>query len=300
MKPPRPDHIFGQVSEEVGQGARIRIPCYKEIERLFGDEFAVISFFTSFILEAAIQDADGDMLEEVLQNTPLKNRKLMLLLNSPGGDGLAAERIVNICRCYSPKGFSVVVPKMSKSAATMICFGANKIHMSKSSELGPIDPQIAIHDDDGHFKGYQAAHEIIESFEELMKKSTRSTGRLEPYLQQLSRYDARDVRRIKSAQKLTESIAIKCLKTGIFKKLSESKIREKIKPFLDPKFTTDHGRPIYHDVASSCGLAVELHDNQSEKWRAIWSLYVRLNYLVSTLCGKVVESADESYSAQGR
>jgi ClpP class serine protease len=33
---------------------------------------------------------------------------------------------------------------MAKSAATMICLGSNAIYMSKTSELGPIDPQVTI------------------------------------------------------------------------------------------------------------------------------------------------------------
>jgi hypothetical protein len=289
-------HIFGRVGQEINQGHEIRVPCYEHLTELLQSQYVPVAFFTSLVFEAPIMDQDADMLEEILQNTELKqDKKLMLVLNSPGGDGLAAERIVNICRSYSPKGFSVIVLKMAKSAATMICFGAEKIHMSRSSELGPIDPQIPIYDDSGRFMGYQAAHELIESYDELMKQAGRTTGRMEPYLQQLARFDARNLRRIKSAQSLTESIAIKCLKTGTFKRLSESKIKRKIGPFLDPNFTRSHGRPIYHDVVSSCGLDVELHDVRSDLWREVWSLYVRLNYLVSSVCGKVAESGSESY-----
>jgi ATP-dependent protease ClpP protease subunit len=273
----------------------MRVPYYERIAERLGGNHVVVSFFTSFVWEAPISDPDADMLEEVLQNTSLNGKSLVLILNSPGGDGLAAERIINICRSYCPSGFNVVVPKMAKSAATMICFGANEILMSRTSELGPIDPQIAIHDDSGHFIGYQAAHELIESYEDLLRRATRTKGRLEPFLQQLARFDARHVRRIKSAQDLTESIAVKCLKTGIFKRLSEPKIRAKIKPFLDPKFTTDHGRPIYHDVASACGLAVRVQENKDDLWREIWALYVRLNYLLSSAVSKVIESASDSY-----
>lgn len=289
--------VFKKLSDEVGQGHEMRVRHYRRISELMDGKPVIVSFFTSFVWEAPILDQDADMIEELLQNTDLAGRELVLLLNSPGGDGLAAERIITICRSYSPSGFSVIVPKMAKSAATMICFGANKLHMSRTSELGPIDPQIPIHDDAGHFMGYQAAHEIIESYEDLLAKASRSKGRLEPYLQQLARFDARNVRRIKSAQALTEGIAVKCLKTGIFKNLSESKIRAKIKPFLDPKFTTDHGRPIYPDVAQACGLAVQLHDNSGELWKEIWNLYYRLNFLASTNVSKVVESETNSYSS---
>jgi membrane-bound ClpP family serine protease len=250
--------------------------------------------------EGTIADSDADMIEEVLQNTPINGKELILVINSPGGDGLAAERIINIFRSYSPNGFSVIVPKMAKSAATMICFGAKKILMSKTSELGPIDPQIAIFDDNGKFSGYQAAHEIINSYEGLMARASKTKGRIEPYLQQLARFDDRSIQRIKSAQALSESIAVKCLKTGCMSNLEERQIRVKIKPFLDPKFTKDHGRPIYYDVARSSGLATELADHNSELWKDVWCLYVRLNFLVSSSASKVIESSTEAYTAPAR
>jgi ClpP class serine protease len=147
----------------------------------------VLAFFTSFFCPVVIQDNDADMIEEVLRNTDMDGRELVLLLNSPGGDGLAAERIVNICRSYSSGSFSVVVPKMAKSAATMICFGAKSILMSQTSELGPVDPQVPIRDDSGKVVDYQAAHEVIEAYNDLMRKANTTQGKVEPYLQQLAR-----------------------------------------------------------------------------------------------------------------
>ena len=55
----------------------------------------------------------------------------------------------------------------------MVCFGASKIGMSKTSELGPVDPQIVISNDKGQAVSVHAAHEIIESYEDLLRKRTR-------------------------------------------------------------------------------------------------------------------------------
>jgi len=81
-----------------------------------------ISFFTSFVYPVGIQDGDADMIEDVLQHTKISNQ-LCLIINSPGGDALAAERIVHICQTYSKNGFIVIVPRRAKSAATMIALG---------------------------------------------------------------------------------------------------------------------------------------------------------------------------------
>lgn len=66
----------------------------------------------------------------------------LLLLNTPGGDVAAAYLISKLCREHTKKNFEVAVPRRAKSAGTLICCGADKIHMGSLSELGPIDPQL--------------------------------------------------------------------------------------------------------------------------------------------------------------
>jgi hypothetical protein len=255
-----------------------------------------VAFFTSFVFPVIIEDKDADILEETLRNTDLTNKDLVLILNSPGGDALAAERIVNICRSYSRAGkFDVIVPKMAKSAATMVCLGANEIGMSQTSELGPIDPQIPVYAE-GMPPTYIAAHEIIESYTKLVTQANRSKGRIEPYLEQLARYEAREIRRIQSAQQLSESVAISCLERGCFAGQSPSAIKRKIRPFLSPKYTKVHGRPIYRDVAQKCGLNVREYDLRDPLWLAVWHLYIRLDHILSTSSAKVVESSRDSYT----
>jgi len=282
---------YGQVLEEVRQGQSTRRHLYEKLESVLDDKYFVVSFFTMFgHPRVLLDDADADMLEELLQNSGIKDRELLLVLNCPGGDALAAERIITICRSFSKNGYSVMVPKQAKSAATMICLGAKQIMMSTTSELGPIDPQI------GYRDSQYAAHEIIESYEDLFRKANKTRGRIEPFLQQLNRFDARDIRWMRSAQQLSESIAVQALSTGCMKGKRQSTIRIKIKPFLKPKFTKVHGRPIYHDIAEKSGLNVKLFDINSEVWKIVWQLYIRLNHAASGHRGaKIIESKDDHY-----
>ena len=74
-----------------------------------------------------------------------------LLLNSPGGNVDAAEKLIHLLRqTVSPESgersgqLEVIVPDAAKSAATLMALGADRILMSDSSELGPIDPQIRL------------------------------------------------------------------------------------------------------------------------------------------------------------
>ncbi len=288
---------FKRLIQEIHQSPEQREDLYQQIEQALGDNIRVVSLFTSFTFPVVLEDADADMLEEVLGDTDWGDKELVLILNSPGGSALAAERIVNICRSFSEKSFRVIVPKMAKSAATMVCLGSDEIIMSRTSELGPIDPQILIYDEHGEPVRYQAAHEIVDSYNELMEEANKTEGRIEPYLQQLARYDARDIRKIRSAQALSESIAVNLLKKGMLKRIRLDSIKSKIKPLLDPLATQDHGRPLFADDAKNCGLNVKIIDNQDALWRLVWELYIRLDFLTSTRAPKIIESVDESYVA---
>jgi len=150
--------VFSHILDEINQGHGTRRQLYVDLEKQLGKH--VIAFFTSFSWPVTISDPDTDMIEEALQRLPTDGKDIVLLINSPGGEGIAAERIVNVCRSYSPKNsFSVIVPRRAKSAATMICFGAKEIGMSRTSELGPVDPQIMVSDDQGRPISVHAAHE---------------------------------------------------------------------------------------------------------------------------------------------
>jgi len=284
---------YQKLLNETQQTPKTRQKIIEKIEEQL--DKTILTFFTSFKFPVTIEDADAVIIEEVLQNTEFGRGGFALVLNSAGGSGLAAERIINICRAYSKNNFTVIIPNMAKSAATMISFGSDKIFMSATSELGPIDPQIRIPEGDT-YKVY-SVHNIIRSYEQLFNDAVRSNGRLEPFLQQLDRYDARDIEEFKRAMELSESIAVKNLKKGMMKRYSEKTIKIKIKPFLTPLKTKSHGRPIFIDEAKKCGLTIESIDINSELWCDIWELYIRSNYLMNIDCAKLIESKNDNYYA---
>ncbi len=287
--------VIQQVSAEQYQGHSTRKHFYLKLEEMLGEP--VISYFTSFLYPVMIEDSDADMLEGVLQKSDLSNG-FALFLSSPGGDGLAAERIINICRSYSGTGkYDVVIPSKAKSAATMICLGASRIITSKTSELGSIDPQITYIEDDKvrRFSVYN----IVKSYEVLFSKAVKEKGNLQPYLQQLANYDEREIAEFRTALSLSEDIAIKALKTGMLSNLSEKDVVKRIKIFLTPEEVKTHGRPIYTQDALNCGLKVEIKDLKKEFWRIVYKLYVRLNNFVSTNnVGKCIESKNYSFRAR--
>ncbi|MEW6658652.1 MAG: hypothetical protein AB1424_08315 [Thermodesulfobacteriota bacterium] len=284
------DLIFHKIGAEERQGPETRQVYYNELEKELGAP--VISMFTSFVYRVIIDDSDADMLEGVLQKTDL-SKGFYLLLSSPGGDALAAERIINICRAYSGTGkYSVIVPSKAKSAATMICLGSSEILMGETSELGAVDPQFYIGN------RLFSVYNIIKSYEDLFNAAIKEDGNMEPYLQQLANYDAREIEELRSALELSKDISKKVLGSGMFAGKTERTIESKIKLFLTPKDVKVHARPIYSSDAKSCGLNINIQDIKSYLWNNVYELYVRLNHYVSTRSrGKCVESKDYSFYA---
>lgn len=280
--------IYDRVLEEQNQGHATRHPLFADLTQEFGRP--VVSFFTSFRFPVMIQDDDADMLEGVLRSLDLSDG-LALCISSPGGDGLAAERIVNMCREYSGTDeYWAIVPGKAKSAGTMICFGASKVFMGPTSELGPIDPQLQ--EGDKVFSAFN----IVASYRELFDKAVKEEGNLEPYLQQLQHYDEREIAELQAQLDLSQDIAARVLASGMMSGTSKKEILKKIKMFLTPEQTKTHGRPIYRDEAAGCGLDIDAVDPYSESWGNIYDLYIRTNNLVQTSTSKCIESATHSYT----
>jgi len=277
---------------EQGQGFDTRKNLFVKLETEL--KRPVISFYTSFSFPVMIEDADVAMLEDILRTIDLSNG-FALVISSPGGNGLATERMVNVCRSYSKTGeYWAIVPEKAKSAATMLCFGASKIIMSGVSELGPVDPQVLIPERNIRFSVYN----IVKSYDTLFDKAvSNTTGNLQPYLQQLDRYDEREIEEFRQALSLSTDISIKILESGMMKGVERSKIKEKIKVFLTPEETKTHGRPIYKDEAIKCGLSIESIELGTTLCKLVHELHMRSANFTSTKVTKCIESQEHSFIA---
>ena len=287
-------NVYKTVFGEQSQSPDTRKQLFSAVEKHLEGR-ALVTLFTSFKHIVSLNDADCDVLQSVLQSLDLSNG-LALMLSSLGGDGLAAERIVNTCRSYSGTGdYLAIVPGKAKSAATIICMGASRILMAAPSELGPVDPQI-IKEENGVRRGF-SAYGLVQGYDRLFKEAVVTTGHLEPYIQQLANYDDREINSYRSVIALSDNIAVKVLSSGMLNGKAENEIKTAIKVFLDPEAgTLAHGRPIFSTEAKGCGLKVEDLDVHKTLWEDIYELYTRTDFSVSQqhAC-KAVESKEESF-----
>lgn len=70
-----------------------------------------------------------------------RGKKIALLIDSCGGQARAAYEIAALFRRHCG-GFTAVVPRMAKSAATLLTLGADNIILGEYGELGPLDVQV--------------------------------------------------------------------------------------------------------------------------------------------------------------
>jgi hypothetical protein len=287
------DPILNKLLAEIKQAPQTRQALIRRLERLLGRR--VVTFFTSFRFPILLDDSDTEVIEGVLQKMDLSNG-LSVVISSPGGEILAAERIVNACRIYSGGNFEVIVPSKAKSAATMICLGARRILMSETSELGPLDPQVVLPQGDGSFT-FISTWSIIESYRELLEQAAACQGRIEPFLQQLERYDARLIKEWERGQALTDDIVVQVLQTGMMPNVPPDEIRQRIDLLLNPNVTKSHGRPIYWQQLQQMGLKVERVDGRSAVWQAVLELHMRSDWYVSNYASKLIETRDQHFEA---
>ncbi|NCN25211.1 hypothetical protein COT94_03940 [Candidatus Falkowbacteria bacterium CG10_big_fil_rev_8_21_14_0_10_37_14] len=104
------------------------------------NEYNILVLFDNTLMVKS----DSDRIYKAITNIEEenKNKKLLLILLSRGGEPGSAYLIGKLCRDSSNGKFVVVVPRYAKSAATLLATAADEIHMGDLSELGPIDPQI--------------------------------------------------------------------------------------------------------------------------------------------------------------
>ena len=89
---------FLTIQQERSQDHSTRRPLFQKLADCL--DRPIVTFLTSFRHQAAMLDTDAEMLENVLRGEDLSNG-IALLISSPGGLPLAAERIIRILRSYS-------------------------------------------------------------------------------------------------------------------------------------------------------------------------------------------------------
>ncbi|MCC7290818.1 MAG: hypothetical protein IT449_02010 [Phycisphaerales bacterium] len=203
---------------------------------------------------------------------------LDLMLNSPGGSPVAAEKIVLTCRAYA-ESFRVIVPQSAMSAATMIAMGADSILMTETAELGPIDPQM-IQRLPGGAEIVRPAKAYIDAYTDLVNKMQEAIMAQKPphpFIELLrSTIDPPWIQVCLRARDLAKNIAIGFLSRWMLNGMAKNDVESVVSRFLAEGEEGSHGRAIRASRAMEFGLPrIEIVHGGTDLWRALWELHER-------------------------
>lgn len=209
------------------------------------------------------------ILEELLVDCdPAKD--LHVLLASPGGDGEIALRMVTSMqkRC---RELTVLVPDMAKSAATILCLGANHIVMGPGGDLGPIDPQMLYVDETGR-QTMSSAKDIVAAVEEAEQRTTQNPNAYPLFSSMLADVNMVMLEQARSALDRSESLMSEALAAAGRSPQQVGQLSAALKPMLIDA-PRSHSAVVSVDQAAAVGLPAAPADLNDESWHVIWQLW---------------------------
>jgi hypothetical protein len=307
---------WGKILNEVQESAAARAPQglppdldgirQKYIGRIreLGDgERAVIVYASGWLrgdkpeLDASVGPADVHALMEVCHGA--EDRKLDLILHSPGGSGQAAEQMLNYLRTQFDE-IRAFVPLQAKSAATMVALGCDQIVMGKHSELGPIDPQLLIPLPEG--QRFAPAHAIVRDFKRAQDEIAQDVQKLPAWTPILRTYAGGLIEYCIQQIELSQEVVAGWLEQYMLAHedagVPEAKREERAKEIAQyfgsgasyDRFRT-HGRPIrIEELQGIEGLRIKPLEEDDDLQDAVLSLYHALDITFGGPAVKIVEN----------
>lgn len=225
-----------------------------------------------------------------------ESRGVDLILNSPGGAPEIAEKIVSTLRNFYDDKLRVIVPESAKSAATIVCLGADEILMGYCSELGPIDPQMLTKDGAGNVQ-FRSAHAIIESIDRYVRDAHDALANQKPFHAFVRLLDFHPdlafVEECRLAVDLAKGIAERLLAAGMLR-ADPARAKTTADTLSSAQAFLSHGRAIDHRFAhEKLGLKVTYLEPNVPLWKKVWEVHVRshLSHYQPMGCVKIVESS---------
>ncbi|KPV63464.1 MAG: Serine dehydrogenase proteinase [Candidatus Bathyarchaeota archaeon BA2] len=251
---------------------RHRRPIIKRLQRKLGAKLIVYTANPTHPI-AHIMIQDVPLFEDLLRSVA-GAEKGCLMINSPGGDANAAEKLLTMCRVRFTKGFSVIVPDYAKSAAAMIALGSDKILMGYLAELGPIDPQLRTAPPPLPGETIPA-RSFIDGLEIIRKKVQEDGDPVQMYYPMMAQIRPEILARCQSAIDGSRELAEKWLKKYMLK--DDPRQAELVAKWLSTgeKYKS-HGKVIdFEEAKNVLKLNVEKIDPNSDLWSDVWELYCR-------------------------
>lgn len=245
----------------------------RDIEEL--TERCLIVYYTDCDSSAQIDGGDDKYLMELLSKANCD--KIDLLLETNGGQTDATEKVVAILRNQAAD-LRVIVPKRAKSNGTLLALAAQEIVMGPCSELGPIDPMIAVAP--GQFI---PAHFIVN----MPRQQANPIA----------------VQQAEFAIKQTQKLARDLLKSGMLADKGDTEVDRVVEELSTRNVYHSHGSVIDCEEASRLGLKVRVIEDKEPLWGWFWLLRcmyehdARVNSVTKIFEGSLISSSIRQVAA---
>jgi hypothetical protein len=220
----------------------------------------------------AIDRDDTVPFVDLLHNVP-PGENLDLLLHTGGGDIDAAEKLISMIRTrVGTATLRIVVPDFAKSAGTLMVLGADRVVMSDTSELGPIDPQIIRIDGNGN-RIRHSVQSYLDAYDEHTATLAREPGNVAAQIM-LGKLDPATIKLFQAVKARARKFAENQLQQGMLRD-GTGNWSKAANELLDTQRWLSHAQMISWEDAQDprIGLKVEYLDPNSDEWQENWQLY---------------------------
>jgi len=245
----------------------------KNVEGALGCQLIILAFHDFAGIERNVVD---DFEFYVMERNLKTESNVCILLHTAGGDADAAYHLGIRMQNLAKRQLIMVVPRLAKSAGTLLACAGDKIYATPITELGPVDPQVQL-PSTGRYVSAKTIRDSLKQAIETIKES----GTLEEQIvkavfssipiAEMGHYESL----LNHVKSLLEDILSRRMKKGRDRK-EVSEIAEKL--------TTGyvyHGKVIHVEEAKNMGLEIEILAD--DKLKAVYSIYQKLKRLFDTL-----------------
>ncbi len=220
---------------------------------------------------AALIDRDDVVPFVDLVHNVQPGKNLDLLLHTPGGDIDSAEKLISLVHTtVHPGQLRIIVPDYAKSAGTLMALGASKIVMSDTSELGPIDPQIAMNDG----RGNRIVHSVmsyLDAYKTHSEALQQNPNNIAAQIM-LNKLEPATLKLFEAVRDRARTCAENQLNQWMFQK-KKANYTAIAAALMDTSRWLTHGQMIGWEDARQMELEVEYLDPRGEPWLSFWQLY---------------------------
>ena len=216
--------------------------------------------------KCVIEAEDTVPFVDLLHNVP-PGHNLDLLLHTTGGSIDTAEKLMGMMRRHVDSAeLRIIVPDFAKSAGTLMVLGADRVVMSDTSELGPIDPQTVL------FDRWQSVQNYLDAYTTHADALKTDPDDVAAKIM-LGKLDPATLKLCEAAVDRARQAAESLLKRGMFR--NEGNWSLTVTELLDTSRWLSHGQMISWEDAQDpqLGLMVDHCDYHSEEWQDYWRIY---------------------------